>query len=610
MGACQSAAAARDEKKHQRHRSPVKLRHSNSTGSLKSKFSAKLRNSQILKLSKKDSSKRNSVAAQSAVQSPSHKPHQQEDGQSAYENLPLIKVKLVDFLEFQEFNTLVETIEIKTCNETYFLKNHSEEHSQLNSSDTVMSSASSASSLPKQVLNEIINTNNNNNNTMTNPRREISTNIPIMNRFGFKPLTKPIEQPEASAIVDSTGASNSSYASSVASASPTTSTTSSNANTNSNASRRRYFSPHKTFVKQPTSFLNTQPGTTSSDKQAKSASSGLKTSNLVSFMPGQQRTQQSQQPKSQSSSVSSLASSSSSTNISGNVSSNATTHVNSNTSNTNFETTSSMLKPNRPSTTSSFGSGTIKSNLQNSNINKLPVKKEIATLSVPIKKAPSTFLPPPTTIQNKFGPSGNATHRKHSFTPYSLNINNAGLDASRTESVGVAVSEKPPESSQLSSRLPAPSKILRYSSKLPSATTATNKLTATSNLKTFASNRNEPDYMDEAGVEKRDADAAEKDGPVSLSIKREDSAYCSSTSSTVSSTSSCTEPSGASSQNQVLIVNDDELKDTKKPDEFNADEKQQMVDHKNEDEDLNGFEIDRDQISDRERAIYEKNEVS
>jgi hypothetical protein len=680
MGACQSAAASGEKKRSTATAavaapasSPVKLRHSNSTGSLKSKFSAKLRNSQIYKLkSHANKEKRNSVP--SGVQQNQLSPAKSLIGEDSSlrsqlgDNLPLIKVKLVDFLEFQEFNTLVETIEIKTCNETYFLKNHSESSppsseyrkaSKDRFQRSNMSSASSSSSLPKQVLNEIINTNAN-----TNAKREpSSTTIPIMNRFGFKPPLKTANTTSGSSSptnlsdtnnnmnkvvyksgeIEITTTTNSSYASSMTTtASPTTSTTSSSNSTHStNLSRRRYLSPHKAFVNKPISFVNPQPAAAANAAQNATQknpghNAGFKMSNLTNFMSSQQ--QRSQQQQSQSSSMSSLASSNSSTNLSsgnngtittGNYSNNHT-NVNSN----RVASMSSLLKATTtrlPTAPHPSGTGTIKMNLENSNIIKLPVKKEIATFSVPLKQIPSTttttttMANPTNTVSNKTNNSSStslgATHRKHSFTPYSLNIN--GVEGGNQQHV---VTEKPPESPHQSTRLPAPTKILRYGgnsgSKLPSSSnpSGSSKLTATSNLKKFASNRSETDYMNDSvvSVKKEEEENKASNQGVSISIKREDSAYCSSTSSTVSAASSTScEPSVASltsNANHVssAILNSNEANENNEEQADKAENNDRIavnVDVGSSRGSSHGFEIERDQISDREHAVYDKHEV-
>jgi hypothetical protein len=208
-------------------------------------------------------------------------------------------------------------------------------------------------------------------------------------------------------------------------------------------------------------------------------------------------------------------------------------------------------------------------NLENSNITKLPVKKEIATFNVPIlgrQQQPATLA---SAHINPNGVANLANHRKHSFTPYSLNINNMNNNNNNNNEENTrppssdkitvnAVTQKPPEPPQHSSRLPAPSKILRYGSKVPAASASNSKLHPTANLKTFTSNRNESNYMNAVSRPPQQDVSVINSGSegVSISIKREDSAYCSSsTSSTVSSSIDHSSVSGGSEQ---LVCNDQE----------------------------------------------------
>ena len=448
--------------------------------------------------------------------------------------LPLVKVKLVDFLEFQEFNTFVEAIHLKVSNETYFLK----------SNEPVQVLKTAQSRMSSNIFNEISTNVVANKKTNSLPTTTSTTAIPQTNRFGFKPPTtlaiakqatsssfpptpsltemKPAHpaasqpHPHAKSVFKSGDIE----IASTSSASPSCSISSNN---NSWASRRHYLSPHKTFLKQPTSFVNPpsagnpshQPSPTpQAPRQLPIKSNFLKASSnsgtsfsIASHMAPQPYMRHPHQ-QSQSSSLSSLSSSNSSTNLSCSHKSNPFRETRiqivksaSSTNTTQLVKSSSSSSSSQNSSNSTTVGNPIQINLENSNITK-PVKKDkLDTLSTATAASNEAI-----TTNKKDNNNNTFVHRKHSFTPYSLNLSEKQL--SDTNDNSKSNPTKMTESSRVA--VVPQSKLMRFSARPP----VSSKLTT--NLKAFSIAPNSSQL-------------------VSLSIRREDSAYCSSTSSTVSS---------------------------------------------------------------------------
>lgn len=135
---------------------------------------------------------------------------QRDTVQLTSSSLPVVKVKLVEFLEFQEFNTFVETVQIKpNQNETYILKNSNSIDEPVYNQRPANKSA--RTSRMSKILNEIntnlpeqkMNVNNNKAAGAASPS-SFSTGIPVTNRFGFKHIAaaKPtsISLPKTSTV--------------------------------------------------------------------------------------------------------------------------------------------------------------------------------------------------------------------------------------------------------------------------------------------------------------------------------------------------------------------------------------------------------------------------
>ena len=179
-------------------------------------------------------------------------------------------------------------------------------------------------------------------------------------------------------------------------------------------------------------------------------------------------------------------------------------------------------------------SSSIKQGLENSSINKLPVRKELQNSTnnvAPVSRI--SFLPTTNTTTTKAAnynssntlPNANSLHRKNSFNPYSFTSN--AVETGKAHETANSESVSNIESKQQAP--PVVSKLLRFNSARQSI--------KSSNLKTFSAKSEESDNNNNNTNNNSSSiklEITDLNG-ININIKREDSAYCSSTSSTASS---------------------------------------------------------------------------